>query len=505
MREDGDFEAYLVARGVPVVRTLVMLGCTEPTAERIARAAFARLRSGWSRARDTDVDAHTYAHVVDEWHRARAARGAGPREPVAGTDDRWQDLEPALDRLPYDVRSALLLRHVAGLGEAQLAEVLHHPPDPGGTPGGEEVREAAASIPVMTPSLDEVREVQREQRHRRRVVAATWVSAAVVVVGAATWWGLRPVDHGPDELGVAATTAAESPTDVAWYANGQLHLAHVAIDLPPLSELVAVNGGAVYVDQDGAVVFVADDGARTRLGSTDAGSPLVGSDVEGWVSWSDTTGVEPVLVLYDLTSRQRIRAVTPPDPEHESATRLLPVAIDQGQLYFRTEQGTSYSVSPAGAAQPVGQDLLDVRSATRVFQSDPGSIRMLQSFFSTVTSGLGAGAQLSPDGNLALTRVPSPQSQFGTVQLYDTRSGELLPTGLSADDVAIDAAFGPENTVTYIVARLADRPSSDEFVRQSFSGALELRSCSVEVPVPSCRIDAKFPSTGSTPLLGPTG
>jgi hypothetical protein len=505
MREDGDFEAYLVARWVPVVRTLVMLGCTEPTAVRIARAAFARLRSGWGGARESDVDAHAYAHVVEEWRRARAARGAAPRDPVVGTDDRWSALEPVLDRLPYDVRAALLLRHVAGLGEAQLAEVLGHPPDLGGTPDGEEVREAAASVAVMTPSLDEVRQVQREQRRHRRGLATRWVAGAVVVVGVATWWGTRSAHHDPDVLGVAATVAGENPADVAWYANGRLHLAHVAIDLPPLRELVAVNGGAVYVDQDGAVVHVADDGARTRLGSTDAGSPLVGSDEEGWVSWSDTAGVEPVLVLYDLTSRQRIRAVTPPDPERESATRLLPVAIDQGLLYFRTEQGTSYAVSPDGVAQPVGQDLLDVRSATRVFQSDPGSIRMLQSFFSTVTSGLGVGAQLSPDGNLALTRVPSPQSQFGTVQLYDTRSGELLPTGLGADEVAIDATFGPENTVTYIVARLADRPSSDEFVRQSFSGALELRSCSVEVPVPSCQVDAKFPSTGSTPLLGPTG
>lgn len=364
-------------------------------------------------------------------------------------------------------------------------------------PLAEEVfREASESIDVLSPSLEDVRRRAREQRGRRWSIVAG--AAVAVAAGVTTWWGIRAT-HPPDAaLTVAPTVHAENPADVAWFANGELHLDHVTIDLPALQDLVAIGGGAVYADDDGAVVFVADDGARSRLGSKDQGTPLVGSDEQGWVAWSDTGGREPVLVLYDLTSRQRLRTVAPTDPAHESATELVPIAIDQDLLYYRSGS-QSYAVAPRGAPEEIGAGLLDVSSATRVFQADAESIRMEQSFFSTVTAGLGVGAQLSPHGDFVLTRTADDGTSYGTVRVYDSRSGDELPSGLTSDDVAIAATFGSEETVTYIVARAEDRASADGFVRQSFSGALELRTCLLGED--SCKADTKFPSTGSLPLL----
>lgn len=359
-------------------------------------------------------------------------------------------------------------------------------------------REASETIEVHPPSLDDVRRRAREERRRSWSRAGRWSLAAVLLVGVVTWVATRPEPAREPELTVAPTTRVENPVDQVWFANGELHLDHVVVQLPPLRDLVGVSGGAVYAADDGVVVFVADDGARTRLGTKEPGTPLVASDEQGWVSWSDTGGREPVLVLYDLTSRQRLRTITPPDPEHGSATPLRPVAIDQDRLYFASAH-ESFSVTADGAPELVEGQLLDVSSATRVFQDDPESIRMEQSFFSTVTTALGVGAQLSPDGDHVLTRTGDGVSSYGTVRVYDTRSGDEVATGLTAEDVAVAAAFARDGSVTYVIARAEDRPSADRFVRQSFSGALELRSCAVGGT--DCAVLAKFPSTGSMALL----
>jgi RNA polymerase sigma factor (sigma-70 family) len=123
--DDGDFAAYLVARWTPVVRTLVMLGCPQPVAEDVARSAFARLSTAWASVQDSDdVDAHAYAVVLQEWRRARnrgASATSGDEPPAAACRVR---LESMLDRLTPDVRAILLLRFVADLSDAQVADVM---------------------------------------------------------------------------------------------------------------------------------------------------------------------------------------------------------------------------------------------------------------------------------------------------------------------------------------------------------------------------------------------
>jgi DNA-directed RNA polymerase specialized sigma24 family protein len=126
MRDDGDFATYLAARWTPVVRTLVMLGCPQPVAEDVARSAFARLSTAWGSVQDSeDIDAQAYGVVLKEWRRARTrgvggdARGDEP--PAAPPRVR---LEAMLDRLTPDLRAMLLLRFVADLSDAQVADVM---------------------------------------------------------------------------------------------------------------------------------------------------------------------------------------------------------------------------------------------------------------------------------------------------------------------------------------------------------------------------------------------
>lgn len=107
--------------------------------------------------------------------------------------------------------------------------------------------------------------------------------------------------------------------------------------------------------------------------------------------------------------------------------------------------------------------------------------------------------QLSPDGAWVLTRSPSPEDPFGSVTVRSTTTGQEVESGLGADEVVLAARLGPGGQVTYVVARAGDRPQAGEYVRLSFAGPLELRTCSVATD--SCAGGVKFPSTGATPVL----
>ena len=73
-------------------------------------------------------------------------------------------------------------------------------------------------------------------------------------------------------------TADGAPVDVPWYGDGRLQLRNVAVELPAVTELVSVGGGAAYVDDDGDLAFAGPTGHVTPLGRTPLGSPVVASD-----------------------------------------------------------------------------------------------------------------------------------------------------------------------------------------------------------------------------------
>jgi DNA-directed RNA polymerase specialized sigma24 family protein len=138
VHDGADFSAYLVARWPTLVRTLVLLGSPYAEAEEVARDGLARCQPSWERERNADdIDVHVYRTVLERRHRRRRhpVSGAGPTpEPPLLLDPTLGDpaqrvalrhaLEEALDGLPDEERSVLVLRFVAELSEAQVADVL---------------------------------------------------------------------------------------------------------------------------------------------------------------------------------------------------------------------------------------------------------------------------------------------------------------------------------------------------------------------------------------------
>ena len=374
-------------------------------------------------------------------------------------------------------------------------------------------REASASIPVGQPPVEAVVAAARARRRRTRATVV-WVAAASAgFVALTSWLASRPSAEQPEPF-TARLVSTENPLDVAWYANGVLHLPHVALEVPSLGSLVEVGVGAVYADRRGAVVLVGPDGALTRIGRAHPGAPLAAGGA--LVAWVDPGERAPELVVYDVDRGHTIGRRELPyegprwDPAEEASH---PIAVDRETVYYAAQDGDhtwELPDGPAGFLLP--PQLLDVAAGHRVLGVDDDTIRMVQPLFNITLDRPGSSrAQLSPEGNYALTRTfpgGPTANPFGSVRIYDTRSGDRLATGLGAGDVAVAATLGPDATATYIVARAADAPRGEMYLRLSFVGPLELRSCQLEYPLGQglpeetrCRNLGQVPRTGAAPLL----
>lgn len=498
MREDADFTGYLAARWPSLVRTLVLLGCPAELAPAVAREAMARCRAGWARTRSSeDVDVVVHRALLEAWGDRRRTpwwQGLGPPD-----DGLRPDLVGALDRLTPDARAELVLQRHAGLGGAQAATVIGRVSGNGlpASPGVEELRVAAEGLVVLAPpTLAELDSPPGRRPPRRTLRALASAAPLALVVAGLTWWATREPDES--ELPAVAAVSERNPAEAAWFANGVLHLDHVALELPPLRDFAVLGTGAVYGDTEGRVVAVADDGQREQIGTKDPDVPLVASDEQGWVAWVDRRGDVPRLLVHEVASRSLVGelALFVVDPAD-----ARPIAVDDETVFYSDGSGAHGWRPPDGApalddVDPFG--LLDVASRTRAYQLDPSTIHVAQGFFSVSFDLRGSGAQLSEDGEFVLTRDPATPS-LGTLLVYDTESGDQLPTGLAEDDVALAAALGPDGTATYVVARAEDRPLAGEFLRSSFSGQLELRTCELETGV--CETLRRFSSAGSRPLV----
>ena len=476
---DADFAAYLTARWPALVRTLVLLGQDRPGAEASVRDGLCRCRSDWERVRRVDdVDAHVYAEVLDR------RRPAVDRTLTALTDTDTallREVDARLQQLSAERREPLVLVAVAGLSEAQAADVLDTPVR-GPFAGAAAVRRAAEAIAVSAPPVEEVLAAARARRRRRQRLVAAGV-AALVAVGGVVWFVAREGQAGP--LPAAKVTAAPNPVDVAWYADGELHLDQVKVAVPPLTDLAELNGGAVYADQDGVVAFVAADGARRKLGTKAPDTPLVASADEGWAAWMQP-GTRSRLVVYDVSAGQELFTY------QGGGTEVRPVAIDQGYVYFDTPD-TSYVWNPGpGAPQPLDRPgLADVEAATRVYQVGD-RIEMVQGVFSVSFVEPGTGALLSPGGAFVLSRPGdvAPGAAYRPL-LYDTRTGKERPLGLGPDEQVLDATFGDNNSVVYLVAPDADTAPDDLLV---------LRTCDLDVEA-QCSDVTPVTQSADRPLL----
>jgi hypothetical protein len=243
-----------------------------------------------------------------------------------------------------------------------------------------------------------------------------------------------------------------NPAGVAWYAEDVLHLAQATYALPGVRDLAVMGAGAVYGDDRGRVVVLADDGTRTPIGAKNPSVPLVASDELGWVAWVDPTGPVTKLVVYDVDQAAVIGEVPIPPSELQDADQVLdtrPVAIDQRKVYVMTSRGAmAYRV--LGGADPLTDldvaDLVDVASASVVYQQDPRSIVLKQPFFNEAPSVPGRGGALSDDGQYVWTHSPDD----GSILVYDFDAAE--PVDLPSFDglSVVDVALAPPGSVTLL-------------------------------------------------------
>lgn len=489
---DADFVAYVGARWPFLLRSLSLMGCPAPEAERLVRAALARCYVAWDEVLGSDdVDVSVYGVVLDGWRRStRHRRPVEAVEPVpeqvpatVPADEQVpevvrvrRELEDQLGRLTTTDREVLVLRFVAGLSEEQVADLL------GLSVGSvrsvaspapvEDFRIACETIDVLAAPIDAVIAEARAQRRRHlRIVLASTV-AAVLAVGGIGWLASRPA---PEQSSDRDWTVVRepNPVDIPWYAGGELHLKRVVVTMPPIGDLVAVGDGAVLTGTDGTVYFAGSDGAVTELGETDPDARIAASDQTDWVSWVDTTSDVPRLVVHNLVSRK------------DTAERDLPeggevIAVDLARVYYRTPQGDFVWAPGNDPAELDRPRLLDVTSGAQAYQVEGGTearVEMVQSFYSVSFVRPGTGATISPGGNFVLSRDGDGTVPFRPL-LYDVRSGERMRSGLTAGELALDATFGPNHTVSYLVTPSADLAGGPDLDGNS-APLVVLRTCNL--------------------------
>lgn len=478
MRNDADFAAYVVARWPFLVRSLVLIGCPRGEAEELVVAGVARCHASWEKVRESeDVDVHVYRAVLDRWHHSHVDR----RTPFVAEDDAVDELlvrqavEAELWRLPPGHHEALVLRYVAELSEDQVGDVLEGSwsTEPNGSTE-QDFRIARETIDVPPAPYDAVVERVARLRRRRRRVSVAAVSATVLVLAGVAWVSTRPAP-GPEPGPQPRVVEAQNPIDLPWYGAGRLQLRNVAVELPEVSQLVEAGGGAVYVARDGALYFVGQTGRVTALGETPIGSPVVASDERGWVAWV-TAGDDAELVVQDVTGGREVARV-------EVLPGARPVALDQNLVFFLSEGRTHVWEPLTDRVEDIGaRPLLDVEAAVRVY-GDGARIDIVQPFFSVDYVRPGTTAELSPGGTYVLSRRAGQLGPFRPV-LYDARSGERLPTGLNRGELVLDAAFGPDGTIEYLVVRNFDQSlpvlRSCDLVTAECANIVPLRRAEVE-------------------------
>ncbi len=130
-----DFTEYVAARWQVLVRSAVLLGCSRPEAEDLVQTVLERCLVKWKRVSAVDDrDAYVHRMLVNSFLSARRRRWTGEKPSAALPEQADQDrttgvddadlMTRALERLPSDQRTAVVLRYYAHLTEQQMASVL---------------------------------------------------------------------------------------------------------------------------------------------------------------------------------------------------------------------------------------------------------------------------------------------------------------------------------------------------------------------------------------------
>ena len=161
-----DFSEYVAARWPTLVRSAVLLGCSHPESEDLVQTALDRCLVMWNKVRAADDgDAYVHRVLINSFLSARRRRWHGERPSAVlpespGTDqtagvDETDAVMRALDRLPTDQRTAVVLRYYAHLSEQQMASAL-------GIATGTVKSRLSRAVKALAqdPNLAELRETQ---------------------------------------------------------------------------------------------------------------------------------------------------------------------------------------------------------------------------------------------------------------------------------------------------------------------------------------------------------
>ncbi len=188
------YDEWVAARTPSLLRLALVLAGDEEAADALVRTALARVRSSWeSIVRTDDPDLRARRFVVGACPSRPAARHPVRVAVPAGGPDRGpraDGIAPWLDALPTRRRAAVVLRHLEGRTDAEIAEVLGS-----STSAVRKDRDRAyASLPVEVPASPEARDlVLHEALAGLAASAPAQLSAPVgTVQGSAT---RRPRSH----------------------------------------------------------------------------------------------------------------------------------------------------------------------------------------------------------------------------------------------------------------------------------------------------------------------
>jgi RNA polymerase sigma-70 factor (sigma-E family) len=160
---DEDFGAYVEARWSRLVRSAVLLGCSQAEAEDVVQTALTRCLVHWRKVqRADDRDAYVHRILVNTFVSSRRRRwtreeATGELPELLGADhtvavDDADAVLRSLDLLGADQRTAVVLRYYAQLTEQQMAAVL------GVAPGTVKSRlSRALRVLAADPDLAELR------------------------------------------------------------------------------------------------------------------------------------------------------------------------------------------------------------------------------------------------------------------------------------------------------------------------------------------------------------
>ncbi|TDD60433.1 SigE family RNA polymerase sigma factor [Kribbella antibiotica] len=135
MADDSDFTAYVAARWGALVRSAMLLGCSDPEAEDLVQTVLERCLLKWSKIQAADDrDAYVHRVLVNTFISSRRRRWFGEKPVATFADSAGHDETAAVDttdavmralsRLGTEQRAAVVLRYYAHLTDQQAAVAL---------------------------------------------------------------------------------------------------------------------------------------------------------------------------------------------------------------------------------------------------------------------------------------------------------------------------------------------------------------------------------------------